>query len=107
MSQVLRTWHDTASTNSVDVVLRVSETKQRIVGLNRLNHLDVVENSECASQANGQIKSHRTHRMRRPEVVLFQGLIPDDAGRSEEHTSELQSRENLVCRLLLEKKKTT
>src|SRR5690606_41724939 len=25
------------------------------------------------------------------------------AGRSEEHTSELQSRENLVCRLLLEK----
>src|SRR5690606_40784347 len=27
--------------------------------------------------------------------------------RSEEHTSELQSRENLVCRLLLEKKKRT
>src|SRR5690606_41655822 len=27
-------------------------------------------------------------------------------GRSEEHTSELQSRENLVCRLLLEKKNT-
>src|SRR5690606_41828961 len=27
-------------------------------------------------------------------------------GRSEEHTSELQSRENLVCRLLLEKKKS-
>src|SRR2546430_10094561 len=32
---------------------------------------------------------------------------PDDAthaGRSEEHTSELQSQSNLVCRLLLEKK---
>src|SRR5690606_42127105 len=29
----------------------------------------------------------------------------DTRGRSEEHTSELQSRENLVCRLLLEKKK--
>src|SRR5690606_39647834 len=28
------------------------------------------------------------------------------ARRSEEHTSELQSRENLVCRLLLDKKKT-
>src|SRR5690606_41876190 len=27
--------------------------------------------------------------------------------RSEEHTSELQSRENLVCRLLLEKQKST
>src|SRR5690606_41365540 len=30
---------------------------------------------------------------------------PRSRGRSEEHTSELQSRENLVCRLLLEKKK--
>src|SRR5436309_9616539 len=30
---------------------------------------------------------------------------PAFAIRSEEHTSELQSRENLVCRLLLEKKK--
>src|SRR5690606_40967662 len=29
------------------------------------------------------------------------------SARSEEHTSELQSRENLVCRLLLEKKKIT
>src|SRR5690554_7469717 len=29
----------------------------------------------------------------------------DDAQRSEEHTSELQSRPHLVCRLLLEKKK--
>src|SRR2546430_8752402 len=29
------------------------------------------------------------------------------APRSEEHTSELQSQSNLVCRLLLEKKKTT
>src|SRR5690606_40840171 len=34
-------------------------------------------------------------------------MPPEYAGpfRSEEHTSELQSRENLVCRLLLEKKK--
>src|SRR2546422_3771776 len=35
----------------------------------------------------------------RPEVALAQ------IGRSEEHTSELQSRLHLVCRLLLEKKK--
>src|SRR2546430_9101737 len=32
---------------------------------------------------------------------------PPGAGRSEEHTSELQSQSNLVCRLLLEKKKKT
>src|SRR5690606_42109816 len=31
--------------------------------------------------------------------------LPAGPARSEEHTSELQSRENLVCRLLLEKKK--
>src|SRR2546430_9920422 len=30
-----------------------------------------------------------------------------DGSRSEEHTSELQSQSNLVCRLLLEKKKST
>src|SRR2546430_7928740 len=30
----------------------------------------------------------------------------DDVSRSEEHTSELQSQSNIVCRLLLEKKKT-
>src|SRR3712207_9262350 len=38
------------------------------------------------------------------EVVV--ASAPDEAFRSEEHTSELQSRQYLVCRLLLEKKKT-
>src|SRR5207253_10857329 len=33
--------------------------------------------------------------------------LMQSAGRSEEHTSELQSRGHLVCRLLLEKKKLT
>src|SRR5690606_42062946 len=40
-------------------------------------------------------------------VAVLQQLakaVPAASGRSEEHTSELQSRENLVCRLLLEKK---
>src|SRR5690348_18199961 len=35
------------------------------------------------------------------------GVNPDGIRRSEEHTSELQSPVHLVCRLLLEKKKTT
>src|SRR5690606_41567596 len=41
------------------------------------------------------------------EVLLEQAEDQpvEAATRSEEHTSELQSRENLVCRLLLEKKK--
>src|SRR5439155_21660456 len=38
-----------------------------------------------------------------PAASVPCGLTP--AGRSEEHTSELQSRGHLVCRLLLEKKK--
>src|SRR5690606_29883042 len=49
---------------------------------------------------------------READAVLLELVhLVDDAfyllrqGRSEEHTSELQSRENLVCRLLLEKKK--
>src|SRR2546427_7033278 len=39
--------------------------------------------------------------------VLRQVSFKVAPGRSEEHTSELQSQSNLVCRLLLEKKKTT
>src|SRR5438132_7051823 len=40
-------------------------------------------------------------------VTLIDGLITDCGAeiRSEEHTSELQSHSDLVCRLLLEKKK--
>src|SRR3712207_7839331 len=40
-------------------------------------------------------------------LTVFECHHPDDAfsERSEEHTSELQSRQYLVCRLLLEKKK--
>src|SRR6202048_3235786 len=34
-------------------------------------------------------------------------VVPNTATRSEEHTSELQSRVDLVCRLLLEKKKNS
>src|SRR5256886_5803420 len=37
-------------------------------------------------------------------VVLFLVRMSSRAPRSEEHTSELQSQSNLVCRLLLEKK---
>src|SRR5207244_11993939 len=39
----------------------------------------------------------------RTAIIAWRGLPSDD--RSEEHTSELQSPDHLVCRLLLEKKK--
>src|SRR5258707_8084057 len=38
-------------------------------------------------------------------ATTFGGAVGGTAARSEEHTSELQSRQYLVCRLLLEKKK--
>src|SRR5690606_39439029 len=44
-------------------------------------------------------------RSGRPPVYSGKERAKVTALRSEEHTSELQSRENLVCRLLLEKKK--
>src|SRR6266511_6209680 len=37
-------------------------------------------------------------------MMISTTIMPRFLSRSEEHTSELQSRENLVCRLLLEKK---
>src|SRR5947209_15354171 len=53
---------------------------------------------------------HRLLRRTRHRVscrAQTRRLYPPTCLRSEEHTSELQSRQYLVCRLLLEKKKNT
>src|SRR3712207_7476171 len=57
----------------------------------------------------------RVRKMKLPGVISLRKLLPicampnggflRELVRSEEHTSELQSRQYLVCRLLLEKKK--
>src|SRR5206468_8796555 len=53
-------------------------------------------------------KVNRSRLVRRGRVIDLQLVLVGervrDRGRSEEHTSELQSRSDLVCRLLLEKK---
>src|SRR5690606_40140221 len=67
------------------------------------------------SELTGEAPGHRTSAdARDPSAMISQSRAsatlssaPSGRTRSEEHTSELQSRENLVCRLLLEKKKTT
>src|SRR5436309_10000298 len=65
--------------------------------------LDLKELKEILEQEIMQRMDHRHLNYEVPELVhalhdfLFENLF-----RSEEHTSELQSRENLVCRLLLE-----
>src|SRR3712207_7607444 len=57
-----------------------------------------------ASFSAGPEVSSTKRRPRRAAAVAARAWKPD---RSEEHTSELQSRQYLVCRLLLEKKKTS
>src|SRR3712207_8652543 len=56
----------------------------------------------------GVVGRYQIDRHFRPELTA--NFYPAEDGvrswRSEEHTSELQSRQYLVCRLLLEKKKT-
>src|SRR5256885_8660123 len=53
-------------------------------------------------------RSSATSRRFDPRFIAEQFVDPSGQGlRSEEHTSELQSPCNLVCRLLLEKKKTS
>src|SRR3712207_7931121 len=50
----------------------------------------------------GQFFGYRVAELRQSAVVA---PVSEEGVRSEEHTSELQSRQYLVCRLLLEKKK--
>src|SRR5207302_9020470 len=54
-----------------------------------------------------EIRRRASHHRSRCQQARGRPILPsaDFRSRSEEHTSELQSRENLVCRLLLEKKK--
>src|SRR2546422_7395923 len=57
----------------------------------------------------GPRNRHRPHPDAASDGAPFRRPAADERGspRSEEHTSELQSRLHLVCRLLLEKKKKT
>src|SRR3712207_9183555 len=52
-----------------------------------------------------RLRDRQRPLLRRLARAAARGRCP--AGRSEEHTSELQSRQYLVCRLLLEKKNNT
>src|SRR5690242_21426541 len=68
----------------------------RLEVVRRAQQLFPVEDGDDAPRAIGYLTTIGEIR-----DVEFQAVLP----RSEEHTSELQSHVNLVCRLLLEKKK--
>src|SRR5690242_21619984 len=70
--------------------------------------LPIWTTSPCAHPGPGRARPGPWRRSpRRPRRSSNRSRIPHSVGfrRSEEHTSELQSHVNLVCRLLLEKKK--
>src|SRR5690242_21534110 len=60
------------------------------------NMYPVIQHPEQEQQARAKLAALASHTGRKPNILIF--LL-----RSEEHTSELQSHVNLVCRLLLEK----
>src|SRR2546430_12594025 len=62
---------------------------------------EAVEHAERANHLGIALGRIRQHLALRAQIHRRLGR----AARSEEHTSELQSQSNLVCRLLLEKKK--
>src|SRR5947209_3007920 len=70
------------------------------VGANAIEHFKAVE-SRHHDVEDEEVGVHLTDGLQHQRAVRH-----DDGLRSEEHTSELQSRQYLVCRLLLEKKKT-
>src|SRR3712207_7303991 len=63
--------------------------------------------SSCSARSNGSESANSTPRPIRSasRKLRISGKNIVNSSRSEEHTSELQSRQYLVCRLLLEKKK--
>src|SRR5687768_18169096 len=65
-------------------------------------------NKKVLAQAEEQVTEMlRDARTKAAEIIVQAEARANQIGRSEEHTSELQSRLHLVCRLLLEKKKRT
>src|SRR2546430_13463028 len=62
---------------------------------------------EAVDEPGGDPDAAKHDRQRRREVLAVARPPDEQELRSEEHTSELQSQSNLVCRLLLEKKKKT
>src|SRR5690606_41163452 len=68
---------------------------------------DVITGTKNATRKSPFSLSHLAFKARASSKAKGDSRNTLPAARSEEHTSELQSRENLVCRLLLEKKNQT
>src|SRR5205085_3890964 len=91
--------HSFPTRRSSDLCARSVADRHPVVTAPRSQCRDSVEQSSAA----GRRRSRASRRSNSPHDRSHPG--PEHSARSEEHTSELQSQSNLVCRLLLEKKK--
>src|SRR2546430_14320400 len=96
-------FNDTATTEiyplSLHDALPISFLDERLLGAT----------SNAVERSNRRVRKMQktVYRVRTKDTLrgrLALDLQRDEQSRSEEHTSELQSQSNLVCRLLLEKK---
>src|SRR5699024_12648545 len=80
-------------------LITANNEQLRGFGRTRASHVCTAEGGRAKRIP--QAQSHQSG------IQLSKGLVLELCSRSEEHTSELQSRFELVCRLLLEEKKET
>src|SRR5690554_7556418 len=86
--------------NLVDTILYETEMKEYLRSL-----LNIDSDKKIPSATVADMKSVKTKSIEKTSNTIALLYAHGNIVRSEEHTSELQSRPHLVCRLLLEKKK--
>src|SRR5690606_40086211 len=95
--------------DKVETVNLRSKESEMLAGLNAANYTVTYHVTSAAAMAGTGAIGNTANFSTNTAKTIYVRVTDNTTGcfvvRSEEHTSELQSRENLVCRLLLEKKK--
>src|SRR5690606_22494178 len=95
-----------AQAQTSDKAMKLYEqTKTKINSLKNYSFSFTMLSGENYFDGNIKVKGEKFKIELEGLSMIYDGQKTSTNLRSEEHTSELQSRENLVCRLLLEKKK--
>src|SRR5690606_41473658 len=96
-------YYDLSLPDALPICVQRVNAQETVMVDNGKTDKDMTANQSPAAEAPvTEAASKEVEEVSSPKVG---GAESEAEGRSEEHTSELQSRENLVCRLLLEKKK--
>src|SRR5690606_36559599 len=112
MKNVIRCLWNVNATHASE---RAMSDTQHGVSVRRISYISVISDRTAGPRAIPNLATYTLATLMSPQqknisspigIILRSPPFLNVDLRSEEHTSELQSRENLVCRLLLEKKKT-